>query len=264
MVESSDKRTITIDIKEVMDYSWCPMYHRLKSNYPNVQIISNAYDEALHKCFYSYLTKMQNDNFVDLGYLKQSWGKIWIKEKRNSEIIIKPTPSERNTHNKKRKEGIDSIISFHNLMSEVNQYPIIINKQFSIRITKNIILTGVWEYIREIFIDNKKVFQVLKFNTANDKFQTIMQMAHDIELTAASYAFNKMFNTDPELVYVNIYKERIVPSYREEEDYELLKQSVISAVKGIKQNIACISPDKRCFHCEYRKECGNKIDNLGG
>jgi hypothetical protein len=132
-----------------MDYSWCPMYHQLKSKNPNVQIITNAYDDALHKCFYSYLTKMQNDNFIDLGYLKQLWGRLWIKQKRNSEMIIKPTPSERDSYNKKRKDGIDAIISFHNLMNEINQYPMIINKKFSIRISNNVILTGNWEYLME-------------------------------------------------------------------------------------------------------------------
>ena len=246
-----------------MDYSWCPMYHQLKSKKPNVEIITNAYDDALHKCFYSYLAKLQNDNFVDLGYLKQLWGKVWIKQKSNSELIIKPTPSERDTHNKKRKDGIDAIYSFHSLMGEFNQYPVIINKQFSVPITKNITLTGSWEYIREVVHDGQRKFQILKFNTANNKFQTIMQMSHDIELTSANYAFKKLFkDVDVELIYVNIYKKKMIPSYRTEEDFNLLRKTVVNAVKGIKAEIQVVSPDTRCFHCEYRKECDNTIKNL--
>lgn len=237
------------------------MYYKLKKENPKVKIITNAYEDALKKCFYSYITKLRNENYVDLGHLKRLWGKIWIKEKTNSDMIIKPTTSMRDTYNKKRKEGIDTILSFHDLMTEINQFPVLINKLYSVSITNNITLTGTWEYIREIVEMDENIFQILKFNIPNDKFQTIMQMSHDLELTAAYYAFKKLFNdVNAELVYVNLYKKKMITSYRNEKDFDLLRYTVTNAVKGITNNIICVSPDKRCYHCEYRNECEKTIN----
>jgi hypothetical protein len=83
-------------------------------------------------------------------------------------------------------------------------------------------------------------------------------MHHDLELTAAALAFSDTFNQgnlEFQLVYVDIYKKRMTVSYRTAKDFDLLKKTVINVAKCIRQNIRCISPDKRCYHCEYRDEC---------
>ena len=69
-------------------------------------------------------------------------------------------------------------------------------------------------------------------------------------------AFEDMFNTKGfEIVYVDIYKKKLISSYRTQKDYDLLKETVSGVVKCIQNNIKCISPDKNCYHCEYRKVC---------
>jgi hypothetical protein len=87
-------------------------------------------------------------------------------------------------------------------------------------------------------------------------------MNHDLELTAAALAFSKTFNlndVDFQLVYVDIYKKRMTASYRTAKDFNLLKETVISVAKCIKNNIKCISPDKKCYHCEYRDICSSEL-----
>ena len=70
----------------------------------------------------------------------------------------------------------------------------------------------------------------------------------------------KAFNVNSvQIVYVDIYKKKLVPSYRTQKDYDLLKQTVISVAHCIKHNIRCVSPDKRCYHCEYRDVCTSKL-----
>lgn len=252
-------KTLTLDIKDVIDYSWCPKYYELKNDNPNERNLKEAYDEALHRCFYTYLFSLQNDTLTDsLKTLKYRWGKEWVKQKTNSEIICTPSALKRDTYDAKRRAGIDAILTFDKLMN-TSQCPILINRQYSVQIG-NVTLTGTWEYVREVEIDGRKVIQILKFRTENNRFQVLSQMHHDLELTAAALAFNKMFNApEVQLVYVDIYKKKMMTSYRTEKDFKLLEETVTSVAKCIKHNIRCISPDKKCYHCEYRDICASSL-----
>ena len=80
-------------------------------------------------------------------------------------------------------------------------------------------------------------------------------MHHDLELTAAEMAFEQTFNGTAQLVYVDIYKKKMIPSYRAKQDRQMLIQTVKSVVQCLENNIRCVSPDKKCYHCEYRNEC---------
>lgn len=255
MDDQCTSAVLKLSIKDVIDYCWCPRYYELKHNNPNEQNLKELYDEALHRCFYSYLLALQNDTLKNnLENLKYRWGKEWIKQKKNSQIICTPSALKRDTYDAKRRAGIDAIITFDKIMN-TPQYPILVNKDYSIQITDDIILTGTWEYIREVEIAGDKIFQIMKFRTENNRFQIASQTHHDLELTAAAMAFHKMFNGNFQLVYVDIYKKKVVPSYRTTKDFELLRETVKSVAHCIRNNIKCISPDKKCYHCEYRDIC---------
>ena len=217
--------------------------------------MKEAYDISLHNVFYAYLRALQNDTLKNsIEFLKYKWGREWIKNKTSTEIILTPSALKRDLYDSKRRAGIDAIITFDDLMDEP-QVPIIINREYELKITDNIILTGVWEYIREVSSGDKKIFQILKFKTENNRFQVLGQMHHDLELTAAEMAFKQTFNGEAQLVYVDIYKKKMVPSYRTRSDHQDLIQTVKSVAQCLKHNIRCVSPDKRCYHCEYRNEC---------
>ena len=246
-----------LTIKDVLDFCWCPRYYDLKKNDPNHNNLKDLYDDALHKCFYEYLLALQNNTLANrLETLKYRWGKEWIKQSRNSEIICTPMASKRDTYDAKRLAGVHAILAFEEIIANTPQFPIIINKPYKFKISNNIILTGTWEYIREIERDGQKIIQLLKFRTEHNRFSVNHQILHDLELTAAAMAFEDMFNTKGfEIVYVDIYKKKLISSYRTQKDYDLLKQTVLGVVKCIQNNIKCISPDKNCYHCEYRKVC---------
>ena len=255
------KNVIKIDIKDVIDYCKCPKYYELKKNDPNNYNLKEAYDIALHKCFYSYLIGIQQgDMRTGISTLKTRWGKEWVKQKKNSQIICTPSSYKRDTYDGKRKAGIDAIITFNAIMEKEKQFPIVVNRKYEIPITENIILTGTWEYIREIERNNNDIIQILKFNTDSNRFRTIHQMNHDLELTAAAMAFKYQFNpTNFELVYIDIYTKKQIISYRTKEDFNLLKNTVISVVTCIENNIKCVSPGQICYHCEYRNTCSDSM-----
>lgn len=200
---------------------------------------------------------MQNGTLsVGIKFLKKRWGQEWVKQKTNSQIICTPSALKRDTYDAKRKAGIDAIITFDEIMN-IPQFPIIINTPYEVPISKGLILHGVYEYVREIALkDGTKVLQIMKFRSENNKFQIESQMNHDLELTAAAMAFSNMFDVDKfELIYVDIYKKKTITSFRTQKDYDLLKDTVRSVALSLKNNIRCVSPDKRCYHCEYRNIC---------
>lgn len=255
--QSLSDAVVKIDIKDVIDFCKCPRYYNLKKNDPNNYNLKEAYDIALHKCFYSYLIGIQQEDArTGIDTLKTRWGKEWIKQKKNSQIMLTPSAFKRDTYDAKRKAGVDAIITFNKLMEKDKQFPITVNRRYELPITDNITLTGTWEYIREIDRDGQDIIQILKFKTESNKFRTIHQMNHDLELTAAALAFKELFNPKEfELVYVDIYSKKQISSFRDEADFNLLKQTAISVVTCIQNNIECISPSKVCYHCEYRDVC---------
>lgn len=263
-VDKSHNKDYKIDIQEILDYNYCPVYYKLKYSNPGLENLTEAYDRILRKCFYSYINLLKSNSSVDIGYLTKLWGKHWIKDKSLIKLMTTPSASMRDRYDLLRKNGIESLISFHNLMKQGSQYPILINKGYEIRISNNIILTGKWEYIRELQTEEDNIFQIIKFQHRKDKFQTLMQMRYDLELTAAAYAFETTFTApNYQVVYANIYKEKMVPSYRDKSDFNILKQTVINTVKCISNNIYTISPDTKCFHCIYRNQCENYIKKEG-
>lgn len=200
---------------------------------------------------------MQNGSLEGgIRFLKKRWGQEWVKQKTNSQIICTPSALKRDTYDAKRKAGIDAILTFDNIMN-IPQFPIIINTPYKIEIAKGLTLTGIYEYVREIEReDGTRIIQIMKFRSENNRFQIESQMNHNLELTAAAMAFNEMFNADKfELVYVDIYKKKAITSFRTQKDYDLLKDTVKGVALCLKHNIRCISPDKRCYHCEYRNIC---------
>lgn len=191
-----------------------------------------------------------------IRFLKKRWGEAWIKQKTNSEIICTPSAMRYDSYDYKRKTGIEAIITFNDIMN-IPQFPIIINKPYKIQLSKGLILRGVFEYVREIEQkDNTRTIQLMKFRTENNRFQVDSHMHHDLELTAMAIAFEEMFNVNEfELVYVDICKKKMISSFRGKKDIDLLKDTVRSVALCLKNNIRCVSPDKRCYHCEYRNVC---------
>lgn len=246
-----------IDIKDIVDFCFCPKYYDLKRRREDELNMKVLYDESLHKVFYKYLMALQQGTLENsLEFLKTRWGKEWIKNKKSSQIVLTPSAVKRDTYDAKRKQGIDAIITFDKLMNEP-QFPVVINKPYELKINDDLTITGVWEYIREVTRDDKKVIELVKIMTESNRFRVRKQMDNDLELIAADMAFNQTFNGTAELLYVDIYTKKMVSSNRTAERQKMFIHTAKSVALCIKHNIRCVSPDNKCYHCEYRDECLN-------
>ena len=252
---------LMIDIADVRDFCFCPQYYDLKNKDQNEINVRALYDKSLHRTFYAYLLALQ-ENRLDstLEFLKYRWGKEWIKYKNTKDILVTRSSIWRNSYEQLRKKGIDAIFNFNDIMLKDKQCPIIIGHKYQIEIIPNVILTGTYEYVREYTVNNKKVIQLVKFITFTNRFNTNIARQFDIELMAAAYAFKETFNVDYfQVVTIEIETKKTTVNTYTDKEYNLLKQTVKNVVLSIQNNIKCISPDKQCYHCEYRNICINSL-----
>lgn len=253
---------LTIDIKDVVDFCFCPMYYRLKNAVSNEKNFKELYNESLHTTFYRFLTVYKNDSFIfnSLERLKTLWAQEWIKYKSTKEILITDSALRRDEYESKRKIGIDAIYTFNDMIMKDRQIPIVVNHKYELEIIPNVIFSGTFEYIRE-YINNEDehIIQLIRFISESNRYVTTQSMSHNLEITAASYAFETLFNpTAFECVTYDIQSKKYIKTKYTQKDYELLKDTIESVIISIQNNISCISPDDRCYHCEYRNIC-NKI-----
>ena len=251
---------IIIDIKDIIDYSFCHNYYSLRRDDPNALTVRELYDISIHRTFYAYLQALQEGVLGNtLDFLKYSWGEEWIKYRYKSQrdFIIISSEANYDRFETKRKKGINALFTFNETMSQDKQFPIIINHKYQIEILPNVILTGTFEYVRELTYDNdKKVFQIMRFIPESSKLTTQIARQFDFELIAASYAFKEMFNVkDFQAIAWDIDKEKMFPVMHNEKEYETLKDIVKNVLICLQNGIKYIIPNEKCYNCEFRKHC---------
>lgn len=255
------KDKVIIDITDVKDFSYCPLYYDFKNNKNVAMSNRTLYDQSLHKTFYAYLLALQENKLDNtLEFLKYRWGKEWIKHKSVQDLLVRRSAFHYDTYENLRKKGIEAIFKFNDFILSEKQCPIIIGHKYQIEILPNIILTGTYEYVREVTINNNKIIQVVRFTTTPNRLSTKIEKAFDLELIAMAYAFKETFNVDYfQVVSIDIESKRVFIRVYTDKEYNLLKQTIQNTVISIQNNIKCVSPDKRCYHCEYRNVCINTL-----
>ena len=249
---------LVIDIKDVISFCFCPRFYKyFKRN--NVINLRTLYDLSIHNTIYNYLYALQNDRLKStIEFLKYQWGKSWISFRKNSlkDVLIEASSFNADTFENKRKKGIDAIFRFEEIMSKDRQLPLVVDHKYEIEILPNIILTGSIEYVRELTVEDNKIIQVIKFVPEINQFVTHMQLKYNLELIAMSYAFEKLFTTKNfQPVTINIENGKIDTEFYTEKEYNILKETVKSVIMCIQNDINCVSPNKQCYHCEYRNTC---------
>lgn len=220
------------------------------------------YDETLRLTFHKALINFESNTLeYSVKFLKTSWGKEWIKNTNAFNLVVTPSSTRRDSRDRLRSEGIDAIIRFTDMLMDEFQVPIIIGRRFYIDVAPNIVVTGTWEYIREVEVDNiigSRKLQLIHIVPKSNRFHTSMQACNDIEMVGQAFAFETMFDNKPEMVYLDIMKDKMVSSLLGETKKKEFIHTVKSVADCINHNIRCVSPDNRCFHCELRNDCMNE------
>lgn len=259
MQETSDG-IINVDISEVADFSFCPKYYDYRQS--GMRTLMHEYNRALFSVYYKYLEALKNSStgIKDVyRQLKTNWGISWIKEKTLAEIEVHSINPHLDSYGKRRRAGALAIEAFGNIMEEP-QYPIAVRAMYSVPIIDHKInLVGIWDYIREILVDDEKHIQVVKFEEDVSKMKGGHKHQNSIDIVAMAYAFKKLFDKPFDVIIIDTntgsIKGKVTKVDICEEEYKELEQTVVSYVKCIKNDIRLISPGIKCNVCEYREAC---------
>lgn len=250
---------ITIDIKDVIDFCFCPLLYKYKKETPNELNIRELYDHEIRKTVYQFLFDLQNDKEMNssLEFLKYLWGKYWIRSKTKKDLLITPSAYKRDTWDNKRQNGIKSIINFDEMIGRDSQFIIAVKHRYEIEIIPNVVLTGVFECIREKQNeDGTKTIQLINFVVDSNVYDTVMAQSYNLESIAAAFAFEQLFDkVEYQSITMNILTKKTYFKNFNEKDFKLLKDTVKSVIISLQNNINCTAPGQKCFHCSYRKKC---------
>jgi hypothetical protein len=236
------------------------MYYKFKYELPELKSdvinVLEKYDRDMHKTIYSFFAAVQNHEMVSLGAMKRTFGTLWIGNKDSASMLYAEPSSWRDTHNERRKRGINTVINVFNAFKDNPGFPIVINKPYSIKLSNTITLTGTWEIVREV--DNK--IQLIDFKV-EDKLHNRIHIDKDIEITAACMAFDKIFDTKIDsVVYYGLDKNKAHVTNRNEDDFKVLTHTVTCVAKAIHNKLFYACPSNKCYSCMYKSVCSKSLN----
>ena len=250
---------VTIDICEVSDFCFCPLFYKYKSSNPNEINFKDLYDKYIRKTIYQFLFALQTNKEMEsaLEFLKYLWGKHWIKIKNKKDLIITPSSYKRDTWDNKRQNGIKSIINFDKMIGRDSQFIIAVDHKYEIEILPNLVLTGKFECIREKHNeDGTKIIQLINFVVDSNIYDTNISQQYNLESIAAAYAFENQFEkVEYQSITMNVLTNKIFVTKFNKKHFDMLKDTVKNVIISLQNEINCIAPGQKCFHCQYRNAC---------
>lgn len=255
-----------LSIEQIVDYCHCPLYYYLHWIEPNPSedtiTVLEKYDRELHRTIYSFYSLIQNREPATLSALKRSWGARWIGKKQASEIVINNSPSWRNNYDQRRRRGTEAIVRFYDTFKENPGYPIAINVPYELKLSKGLVVTGTWELIREVELNNgKREIQLIYFKV-DDKVHHQVQMEYDLNIMAGQMAFEQSFNLKigRSLTY-GFEKGKIHEMKASRGQRSFFEHTVYCVAKSIKNRLFYASPSSTCDTCFYRTRCKQRLND---
>jgi CRISPR/Cas system-associated exonuclease Cas4 (RecB family) len=205
---------------------------------------------------YGLFHQIADGRYPNIHYMKKRWGDTW-NNNRTKEDVLFDTNSWRNDHRKLERKGTTALLALHKDFKNNPGTPILIGKEYKVQIGKHQV-TGVIDLVREITgPEDKPIIEILDFKS--DDRPTNLHVKGDIEVTAASMAFRKLFNyKENQITYHGILSGQQQTAVRTPKDYQLLEMAVDNVARAIEQEIFYPVLNHKCNECPFQKHCEKK------
>ena len=247
-----------IDIQDVKEYCFCPMYYKYKKENKKTKYINivESYDFVIRQSIFSFFALISEGQGPSMYILKRTFGAKWIGRKTKEDVMYLKPGDWRDSHNERRKKGIKALVKFYDLFKERHGFPIALNKTYSVPISKNLNLTGSFEIIRELKDKNNvSSIDILHFRN-DDVYKIDMAIDKDIEISALSFAFRSVFKVkEDQITIYSLHRGKSNITYRTKEDYRVMIRTIKNVAYLIKNKIFYAFPDNKCYSCIYKDVC---------
>ena len=246
---------ISIDIKEILDFLYCPMivkYKRLGiiTRYKNIK---DKYEEDMKKFSYAYHL-MQSHNGISIRDAKGIFAGLWLSNKTDDYRYV-DSGDLRNTQEFLRKKGIDSLIAFHERASTTAYFPIIFNYKYKVPVGTTIVLCGTIDLISQVGTS----VELTCYKGLSQLYRK-ESLYNDLETVAMRYAFEYIFSIRPDKT--TTYMLDTAKAYScTQHNITILLDTIKAVAFAIENDMYYRASYDRCYKCIYNQECGNHCTN---
>ena len=251
-----------VNLQEIIDYAKCPMYYYFKYKVPELKTDKintiEKYDKDIHSVVYYAFSRIQEGKDIEIKDIKASWGRAWIKDKRKSNIIFGENLMTKDTYNERRRKGLDSLLNFQSEFNINPGFPIAINQEYKLQVSKNLIIKNNFEVIRTIDDVYGKRTEIMTFKTDEHTNNKIVK-EFDLRLLANGIAAKELLNlNDINHTMYHIDKSSKVTYTNQELNTDFFYYSVTNIFKAMYNNLYYMNSDNTCYTCIYKDICSNK------
>lgn len=247
-----------IDLQEIIDYANCPMVHYFKwtKGIPSKEIaLYDKYAKDFTNVIYYCYNRIQDHEPIRIEDIKQMWGKIWVLDKRRSDIIFSDSNIGKETYNTKRVEGLKNLLSYREYLLNNQCFPIIINYPYILEID-GIRIKGNIDVVKEVKNDHGQK-EILLCSYIPDTYNLHLEDSYGFKLNTDLLALKEMIGDNIQIkkriFNVTKSKETIKQVYDINEKF--LKHNLKTIYNQIRNHTYYICPGVKCKSCIYRSLC---------
>jgi CRISPR/Cas system-associated exonuclease Cas4 (RecB family) len=245
-----------LTLQQIYDYNVCPMLYKfkyqMKLGIRSEPTLLERYDDSIHKTIMFYYYQILNGKQPSQEQVRQKFGSLFYKGMDIKDILNSST-IDRNM-NAFNLQGIKALDTFYEKEFKRSFTPIGVDMDIRVPVDDQYLVTTI-DLVREIRYEEKPLVEIVNFTTTT-KAADPFAVNHNIELTAGSYAFRKLFKATENRVimtYMKSGKEYI--SVRKDPELKKFEAIVHGVGKAIEEDRFYPVLNTRCNYCPYRDVC---------
>lgn len=242
--------------ESIMDYYRCPLLYHLKHNLNLNRQKSESvlYQSYIVKVAMYFYFQVMNGTIPSRQKVQDKWYKMWAKDKNTVEDILFQQTQHKDTRNK-LVSGIQNITKFYEEEIKLQFTPILVDKEVRVRVG-DYMVEGNIDLIREMVVDEKKSNIELTRFTASRYKTTDFLLRHDFKLTFQAYAFNQLFETYPDAMFIrNLRLGKTYVTSRGRDEFKRFEATINNVGRAIKEERYHPIIAQHCRYCDYSDVC---------
>jgi len=244
---------VEITTKEIILYSFCPKLFYLKRDMKLTPSLEDYYADTLHRLMARFLF-MARDGEISAKELKMIWASSAIAQRRKHKFAYYNPVNWKSNISEFNKKGAAAINFLLNTFPDMLGSIIAVNEIYSVKLSKDLTLTGEWDLIQENM--ETKEIELVIFKE-HDKLNHI-PLNQDYKAVLDTIAFMRSFNSAPAKVSLQSYnsQRKVSGNISGAHIKEVLKNT-ISICGAIENGTKYKYLSYKCKSCPAKQICEN-------
>lgn len=252
-----------ISIREISDYTKCPLYYKLKhiDEIQEDKKIDEYFKEYFKLAIYFFYFSIIEKKKKSIDLMMKRWGELWFSSEMMelfSEADLK----------QKSNDAVILMNAFMKKYGDEPSLPIAVNFQYDAIFEgkENLHVSGEIDLIKIVNDKTNRRETVMGHFSMSKQYPDNFMLKNNLALSVASYAFRSNFKTKEDKIIIHsVNCVEDTPTIRTGMDYSRAERSIRNICVGIREGVFYPAPSPiNCTSCSYRLFCLNdKSINMG-